>query len=413
MKSGPRLIGGGLADYRALGAIGAPVYGSAHALRATIRRRLGAAYADLLAVPQANDTGTRVEWYAPGSGTVVPWSAAGPDERSSAQAVLDDARAAFGRLAAAMAGETDAERRTFSLLLPLALETPDESSVFLVNGRPVLTFWGFARLAPSGPAPVLVEGAPPPTPPPLPRLASAAAPKRWSRRAALLLLPLLLLGLGALYVLWDPFGDGLCEMPSDLGREVVFVLDVSRSMGFAMNPKLPDGKVRPIPPGQHPSSRLDAATGAIAKAVDVLPAPVDIGVVLFGNCGSTQSLGMVPDKGRAELLDRLKAVRPISGTPLALGLQRGADLLSGTRPGSIIVVSDGEESCGGDPCKIARNLNAQHPDLDINIVDVTGEGVAKCLAEITGGRVLTPSDSMDFARLLRRAATARVCSRPN
>lgn len=409
MKSGPKLAGGSLADYRALGAIGAPVYASAHALRATIRRRLGAAYADLLAVPQANDSGTRVAWYAPGSGTVIPWSAAGPDERSSARAVLDDARAAFGRLAGAMAGETDAERRTFSLLLPLALETPDESSVFLVNGRPVLTFWGFAPLAPSRPAPVLVEGPPPPTP----RLASVAAPKRWSRWAALLLVPLLLVGLVALYVLWDPFGDGLCEVPSDTGREVVFVLDVSRSMGFAMNPRLPNGKARPMPQTQHPSSRLDAATGAIAKVVDVLPAPVDIGVVLFGNCGSTQSLGMVPDKGRAELLDKLKAVRPMSGTPLALGLQRGADLLSGARPGSIIVVSDGEESCGGDPCNVARNLKAQQPDLDINIVDVTGEGVAKCLAEITGGKVLTPSDSMSLAHLLRRAATTRECGRSN
>ena len=72
----PLLRSGSLREYHALGVLGNPLFGAAAQLSATVRRQLGSEAADMLAIPQINEAGDRVDWYAPFDGPVVPWSAA-------------------------------------------------------------------------------------------------------------------------------------------------------------------------------------------------------------------------------------------------------------------------------------------------------------------------------------------------
>ncbi len=72
-----------------------------------------------------------------------------------------------------------------------------------------------------------------------------------------------------------------------------------------------------------------------------------------------------------------------------------------------MVVSDGEETCRGDPCAAARALKAAKPRAIINVIDISGDGkgrqVIQCVAQATGGQVLTPQSPMDFGRTLQQA----------
>ncbi|GAB3395686.1 SrfA family protein [Azotobacter armeniacus] len=200
---GALLRTGTLREFRALGVDGQPVHGVALQLREAIRLKMRREAADCLAIPQSNETGDRIDWYAPVEGDVVPWSAATPEERVQAQAQLEAMQTQLRATGESMRNDAqNREKQVFGRLLEKALHFPDANHVYLVDGKPVITFWGFTQhqanqlpdplacLQTAGPAaPVTASAAP--TPPPL---APVVAEKPWWRRWLwLLLLPLLLL----------------------------------------------------------------------------------------------------------------------------------------------------------------------------------------------------------------------------
>lgn len=153
----PLLRRGSLREYNALGVLGNPVFAAAAQLSATVRRQLGADAADLLASPQINEAGDSVDWYAPFDGPVVPWSSATYQEQLQAKAQLHAMMARYEGHGAQLLGQLgNGNRRenaaeVFARMLPLAVRIPDDTHIYLVGGRPVLTFWGFERLnAPLG-----------------------------------------------------------------------------------------------------------------------------------------------------------------------------------------------------------------------------------------------------------------------
>lgn len=145
--AGALLRSGSLSEFHPLGAVGKPVYSAASQLRATIRRLYGQDVADFFAIPQRHDQGDVIDWYAPQSGSVVPWSAATPEERAEAVAALDAARLQLAAESAALQADTEtSERKVFGRLLAQATRIPGDEYIYLVNGRPVMTFWGFHPL---------------------------------------------------------------------------------------------------------------------------------------------------------------------------------------------------------------------------------------------------------------------------
>ncbi|MEA9391534.1 SrfA family protein [Acerihabitans sp. TG2] len=139
----PLLRSGSRKDFLALGESGQPVYAAALQLRETLRLRRQQPIADCLAVPQSNEGGDRIDWYSPIEGNVIPWSAASEEERASALSQLEQRYGAMQDLSRQMQDSEKPEHQLFGTLLDKALQFPDHSHVFLVDGKPVLTFWGF------------------------------------------------------------------------------------------------------------------------------------------------------------------------------------------------------------------------------------------------------------------------------
>ena len=137
------LQSGLLRDFQPLGADGNPVYQSAPQLRAAIRRTLGEDVADIFAIPQRSEDGSRIDWYAPHGGAVVPWSSATPEEQRQAKQQLQDVCKRIQETSRLMQAEHDSERQVFGRLLKYVTRVPGDGHVHLVDGRPVLTFWGF------------------------------------------------------------------------------------------------------------------------------------------------------------------------------------------------------------------------------------------------------------------------------
>src|SRR5689334_5367608 len=95
--AGPLLRSEPLQRYRALGLFGGRVWRAAGRLRTAIAQRLSREHADLLAIPEVDPSGRRMDWYAPFDGDVGQLAELGVVERS---VVLDK----VSRLHADLAG---------------------------------------------------------------------------------------------------------------------------------------------------------------------------------------------------------------------------------------------------------------------------------------------------------------------
>ncbi|WP_312628103.1 SrfA family protein [Scandinavium sp.] len=140
------LRSGSLDDFQSVGGGGQAVFASALQIRETLRLRKQQTLVECLAIPQVNDDGDRVDWYSPIEGDVQPWKAADEEVRERALHQLETLADGALSLARRCQQSEKTAQQLFGALLEKALQFPGENHVFLVGGKPVITFWGFVNL---------------------------------------------------------------------------------------------------------------------------------------------------------------------------------------------------------------------------------------------------------------------------
>lgn len=172
--------------------------------------------------------------------------------------------------------------------------------------------------------------------------------------------------------------------------EVVLIVDGSGSMNEPF----------------HDSTKIAMARRSITNLANSLPPPVSIGLIDFTGCSNVVRHDFYDAGRRGELIRKVQGLSPSGGTPLARSIERAGNVVSGVAPATIIVVSDGKDTCSGDPCAAARSVKAHKPNITINVVDISGgkEGdVLQCIAAATGGRVLSPQSGADMINKMQQA----------
>ncbi|MFU0912358.1 SrfA family protein [Kluyvera intermedia] len=140
------LRSGSLDDFQAVGGGGQTVFHLALQVRETLRLRKQLALADCLAIPQLNDEGDRVDWYSPVHGEVVSWKAADETLRTRALHYLEGLQESARTLSKKCLQSDKTAQQLFGALLEKSLQFPGENHLFLVDGKPVISFWGFVNL---------------------------------------------------------------------------------------------------------------------------------------------------------------------------------------------------------------------------------------------------------------------------
>ncbi len=140
------LRSGDLDDFQAVGGGGQAVFDSALQIREALRLRKQQAMVDCLAIPQINDDGDRVDWYSPIEGRAVSWKAADDESRFRALRFLESTLDSAAALSRKSLQSPKTAQQLFGSLLAKALQFPGVNHVFLVDGKPVITFWGFVDL---------------------------------------------------------------------------------------------------------------------------------------------------------------------------------------------------------------------------------------------------------------------------
>jgi hypothetical protein len=114
----------------------------------------------------------------------------------------------------------------------------------------------------------------------------------------------------------------------------------------------------------------------------------------------------------AAYTQKINAVTALGYTPIADSMEQAARDLPAGDLNSIILVSDGEETCGGDPCALAEALKASDAEVTIHVVGYAVEEVAReqlqCIARVSGGTYHDAEDAAGLLQALQEAMAATV-----
>ena len=163
--------------------------------------------------------------------------------------------------------------------------------------------------------------------------------------------------------------------------------------------------------GTNPSNR--ATLAQVKKIVKkngkykVQTSPSPLGSTT-GYCSATQQVTPIIAANSAQLLNGMSSVSIGGATPLVYGLDRAINQdfagMAMNFPKKIVLITDGGENCGGDPCAFAEQLMQKRSDVHIDVVLVSSfTSSLNCLATKTGGHVYRVNNLANFQTVMTQS----------
>ena len=186
------------------------------------------------------------------------------------------------------------------------------------------------------------------------------------------------------------------------GRNLEIVLDVSGSMNTALGE----------------GTRWTTALKVLKDVIATLPDDVNVGLRVYGHrypskssltCQDTELLVPIGRLDRERLVKTTSQLKPRGETPLVRSVLKTVDDLKAAGGGSVILITDGEESCQGNARSAARQIKASGVNVTLNIVGftLTEKQVERDLgsfAASTGGHYYGAQDGQQLSRAIQLAA---------
>ncbi|MEP1515396.1 MAG: VWA domain-containing protein [Nitratireductor sp.] len=195
----------------------------------------------------------------------------------------------------------------------------------------------------------------------------------------------------------------LAATSAGAAERAVIVLDASGSMWGQI-----DGK-----------PKLEIARETLSDVLTTLPVELELGLMAYGhrekgNCKDIELI-VEPAAGAApRIAEAAGGLRFLGKTPLSAAVERAAEALRYTEDkATVVLITDGIETCNADPCALATSLEQSGVDFTAHVVGFglsreEGRQVA-CLAENTGGKYIRAGDAAE----LKEALTGTVSARPD
>lgn len=194
--------------------------------------------------------------------------------------------------------------------------------------------------------------------------------------------------------------------PPPCNEDAMIVFDASGSMAGNVDQGI--ATIRP---------RIDEARRALSSVLPHITRYRRVGLITYGpgaynQCNVQLNLGPTASAG-ALIMREVNALVPGGRTPLTTAVDKAAVALEyRAKPGVIVVLTDGEETCGRSPCELGKALHASASQLTVHVISYrtqnyswVGEGSvldSKCLAEQNGGLYITAHNEEEIAEAFER-----------
>jgi Ca-activated chloride channel family protein len=121
------------------------------------------------------------------------------------------------------------------------------------------------------------------------------------------------------------------------------------------------------------------------------------------------------------IMSAVNSLVPAGRTPLTQGIETAADALDfRSKPGVVVVVTDGEETCGRSPCDLAKQLHAAGYKLTVHVIAFrydgfswTGSGSVMdlmCVAHENGGLYIKANSEEELVEALEKTLDCPMVS---
>lgn len=213
----------------------------------------------------------------------------------------------------------------------------------------------------------------------------------------------ILLGTLVLLLGLAPIGAGPTPAYAAPEPQLVLVLDSSGSMKERVGG----------------AAKIAIAKSALTTVVDKLPPAALVGLRVYGAtvfdksdrgaCTDSQLVVPIGNQNRDALRAEIKKYKPYGETPISHSLKEAAKDLGGEGRRTILLVSDGEETCDVDPCATAEALAEQGIDLKIDVIGLGVRGQARnqlrCIADRGNGTYYDADSREEIEESLDKLAT--------
>ncbi len=157
-------------------------------------------------------------------------------------------------------------------------------------------------------------------------------------------------------------------------------------------------------------AKITIAKQVLGDLLKDLPAERRLGLIAYGHrrtgdCADIEELATV-GADRATISGAVAKLNPKGKTPMADSIKLAAQKLQYTeKKATVILVSDGIETCAPDPCGVAAALEAAGADFTAHVIgfDVAEENAQaqlRCIAENTGGTFVSAEDASGLSEAL-------------
>ena len=161
--------------------------------------------------------------------------------------------------------------------------------------------------------------------------------------------------------------------------------------------------------------KISLAKHTLQSLLDWMPEDLRLALRVYGhqhtrekkNCHDSQLLVGFGDDNRSRVRQSIAGVQPRGQTPLAYSLQQiSRDFGSFRGERAVVLVTDGIESCGGDPVAAARDLQ-RHGRIPVHVIGfgLGGDGAdvtsLQAIAAASGGTFLTARNAKELGEALQ------------
>jgi len=192
--------------------------------------------------------------------------------------------------------------------------------------------------------------------------------------------------------------------PAVAETNILFILDGSNSMW---------GQI-------EGTAKIETAKSVLNDSLSDLGEGVVPGLMIYGHrqkddCSDVQLVAPFGSGSVDGIRSAVNAVTPRGKTPIAYSLKAAGEAFAGREEenNNILLISDGIETCEGDPCAVAAQLVQRGINVRVHVVgfDVDDETRAQlqCIAEKGNGEYFDAKSASDFKQAVEQARqTAQV-----
>tara|TARA_R110001592_G_scaffold363371_1_gene685744 strand:+ start:379835 stop:381163 length:1329 start_codon:yes stop_codon:yes gene_type:complete len=162
-------------------------------------------------------------------------------------------------------------------------------------------------------------------------------------------------------------------------------------------------------------AKIETAKRTLVDLVGNLSTETKVGLMAYGHntegdCEDVEILSAIGSDNRETLASQINVLQPKGKTPIAYSLNHSIAAFAdfSGQNNHVVLVSDGVESCGGDPCAAAQSLRDAGLNVTAHVVgfglNAEQGGQLECIANNTGGQYFDAADTAGFDVAIKQVA---------